>query len=548
MPRKRLYSALVILGIFGLARLTLSFIDGKFGGAFWFSGPETVQAQTDPDAHGNVHGFAWTDTFGWISLNCINYWSGGSLESRCADAGGQNYGVRLEGGSDCGIYPYNCLRGFAWSPNAGWICFGKDCPGDPPGSARSSYATTYLSSPPALRLVEGFARVMNLISADAGWIDFNDSARGIIVTAGSGPVMSLSGWAWNQNLDRTGLGWVQFSGSPDEPSPPSLPRPLLPSLPPEPCTGSGGAEDCCCQNGKWSIDNTACCINPVSTCPLSDSARCGVCQATDPEVRPWLQTKQGDIYARTLRGAETTPSSATFCVFSESEIIRGFISTRDCERPGSASMQLRYYPTPAGQESIALITGSNLLARLDIHGLINERYGDVERLSGSWMGPADGILDGKVYYSNVDLTIGDSSITTRFLNGRGSGSGLLIVRGDLSIQGNIGYDATPLSGSAPISKLPSFGVIVLGDIIVEPNVTDLVGAYLTAGVFKTGNTHRPLRIDGLVVANKFNLERTCARRDIGSEIITYDGRAVANPPPGMADLVKALPSIRQTVP
>jgi hypothetical protein len=51
----------------------------------------------------------------------------------------------------------------------------------------------------------------------------------------------------------------------------------------------------------------------------------------------------------------------------------------------------------------------------------------------------------------------------------------------------------------------------------------------------------PLTVNGLIVARQFHFSRSYKSKERGSEQVLYDGRAVANPPPGFADLTKSLP-------
>src|SRR3989338_2661932 len=78
-------------------------------------------------------GFWWTDSFGWISLNCQNDWNGSGVialpdENRCAQG---NYAVVLDFNTE---NRSGELHGRAWSPNLGFICGGRDCEGPPPGN------------------------------------------------------------------------------------------------------------------------------------------------------------------------------------------------------------------------------------------------------------------------------------------------------------------------------------------------------------------------------------------------------------------------------
>jgi hypothetical protein len=75
----------------------------------------------------NIRGWLWSENAGWISVNCYNdYNHDGKFENCCPsgsdcphESAGSNYGLNLN--SD-----YS-LSGYAWSENAGWLCFGSTC-------------------------------------------------------------------------------------------------------------------------------------------------------------------------------------------------------------------------------------------------------------------------------------------------------------------------------------------------------------------------------------------------------------------------------------
>ena len=94
------YSRIVIMAV--LALLLVS----------WQKSVDTV-AQEASGFSIEVGGWAWSELTGWISLNCHNDFNGdGMTTSRCADAGGINYGVEVyRDGND------KYLKGCAWSGN-----------------------------------------------------------------------------------------------------------------------------------------------------------------------------------------------------------------------------------------------------------------------------------------------------------------------------------------------------------------------------------------------------------------------------------------------
>ncbi|MDD5040104.1 MAG: hypothetical protein PHY34_03055 [Patescibacteria group bacterium] len=58
----------------------------------------------------------------------------------------------------------------------------------------------------------------------------------------------------------------------------------------------------------------------------------------------------------------------------------------------------------------------------------------------------------------------------------------------------------------------------------------------------------PLKVSGLLVAKGFNFDRTYLKDLAAAEQIVYDGRVLANTPPGLSDFSKALPVYQRVVP
>jgi hypothetical protein len=131
-----------------------------------------ASAQTAP-----ISGWAWSDTVGWISLNCTNTSSCGTVQ----------YG--LEKASD------GTVSGYAWSENIGWISAEvADLTGCPVGTC-----SAYVSSS---GLATGWLRAISAQSGWDGWISLRDTGYGVQQTADG-----LTGWAWGDAV----LGWVLFS-------------------------------------------------------------------------------------------------------------------------------------------------------------------------------------------------------------------------------------------------------------------------------------------------------------------------------------------------
>lgn len=210
-------------------------------------------------------------------------------------------------------------------------------------------------------------------------------------------------------------------------------------------------------------------------------------------------------------------------------------------------------------------------------------------------------LKGRVFFYDGDLVLNKVNLApfVNFSNSSGkSGGGTIIVRGNLTISIPIYYDTT---STISLNKLASVAWVALkrdndpndnaidertgGNIIIDDCLSDprpnfssranLVGVffaegkivtgtgqYSTAGkrnsdltlpndiddAYKTANQCQsipsegiPLIVNGIMVAKAFQLERLYGGVDIGSEEIIYDGRLMANIPPGLEDIVKSLP-------
>ncbi|MBU0964341.1 hypothetical protein KKC06_04870, partial [Patescibacteria group bacterium] len=155
--------------------------------------------------------------------------------------------------------------------------------------------------------------------------------------------------------------------------------------------------------------------------------------------------------------------------------------------------------------------GQNVLDTLDIDGLITaidgrNRFGHEVNLDGTgglevdisssaiFNSVPNPVLDGKIYhFSGADHYVLDNEMT--FLNGdyvgppATSGNGLIVIDGDLEINANTYYDATPLdSATGHISELASVAIIVRGNVYINSIVDEIAGVFValdnpgTAGV------------------------------------------------------------------
>jgi len=266
---------------------------------------------------------------------------------------------------------------------------------------------------------------------------------------------------------------------------------------------------------------------------------------------PWLETLYGNVFSsRSIIGSagsqSGTPSNATFCVTAKNQIVN--FSSGQCRVDPNIATDIAL-PKKGASGSY-----SSVLGNLDIKGLLDGKYsGGSAPLT--LLADASNVtfpLNGRVYVSNGDVTINSPMIIANASGTRGSGT--LVVRGNLTINANITYAVNPVNS---LSSIGSIGWVVIpnaagvgGNVIIGNNVTQVSGAFFADGTIYTTNpgTQDPdqLTVYGLLIGRQFAFGRTFSSRTEGSERIIYDGRSVANPPPGLGDVTKSLPALVET--
>ena len=137
------------------------------------SKPHNAHSQSTNAA---ITGYAWSDTIGWIDLNCTN-------SNLC---GSNPFGLSINAS---GI-----ISGYAWSDTIGWI------------SANSSDISGCPSAPCTAAITgTNITGWLKALSADGngwdGWISLNGSNYGITETAGT-----FAGYGWGSDV----VGWTDF--------------------------------------------------------------------------------------------------------------------------------------------------------------------------------------------------------------------------------------------------------------------------------------------------------------------------------------------------
>ncbi len=151
--------------------------------AFWiFNKSENFPAEVEAGVSHNVSGFAWSENIGWISFNCTDQGTCGSV----------NYGVHVNNLT-------GAFSGFAWSENIGWIQFDPagPYPSEPNSSAKLNAGNNEVS---------GWARAVANGGGWDGWIKMRGTAPDYGVSWNSG-TKEFAGFAWGSDV----IGWISFN-------------------------------------------------------------------------------------------------------------------------------------------------------------------------------------------------------------------------------------------------------------------------------------------------------------------------------------------------
>ncbi len=301
-------------------------------------------------------------------------------------------------------------------------------------------------------------------------------------------------------------------------------------------------------------------------------------------LQGWLSTRYGDIFGGgDIQSTGIPPANtynATYIIQAYGTIASTFTSQNQSTAGFVRSGYPAQIPLPAAPTGYI-----NVLGRINFSELVigtgqsspkQHRYGRTVTLSADpeagWNAAP---LGGDVYYRDGDLTL-DADVT--FPNGDigadgigEAGSATIIVDGDLTINADLEYE-DPTSDLENILDIPSLAWVVRGDVHIDPSVAHVVGAFIVLGcpgdtdndgspdepcgdakdgVLNTGESQTTvLTAKGLMMARRFAFERDVVSQAgaEGSEQIIYDGRFIANPPPGLQDLTAALPDIRLETP
>ncbi|NQT49903.1 hypothetical protein HQ571_04375 [Candidatus Kuenenbacteria bacterium] len=477
-----------------------------------------------------ITGWAWSENIGWLSLNCYN----DGINNKCIQS---DYGVDYNNET-------RKMDGWSWSEYGGWVCFGESC--SSVGNAPDGFT-------PEVRISEHgilFGWTNWTVLGMDGWSKLTGNE-----VSSSGKKYSCRNCARlkDENRDRCGLCFNsnQYEGS----------KEIC-----EDCSScSNGTCYACskCYKHGVGIDYKNNSLVGWSWNGNGDDTGFGWL-GFHPEQNivkvnaPYVQTVGGDIYAQRGIGSlyqNVAPEgqyNATFMLQSNGSIVH-FSSecevAGECEGLGWVSDDIGVLTLPSQENDYRSNIGT-----LDIKGLLAGQYGKVESVNQGFSSSLYSILDGKVYYSNTDFKINHKKYRTGYTNHENA-SGTIVVRGDLYLNG---YHQYLTSSVKKAKQLPSIGWIVLknddgtgGNIYISPDVDRLDGNFYAENTIYTGTKtivnnkfDKTLQVNGLMIARKFRFERQVSDLETlaPSEQVIYDGRVIVNPPPGFADLAKALPS------
>jgi Concanavalin A-like lectin/glucanases superfamily len=296
--------------------------------------------------------------------------------------------------------------------------------------------------------------------------------------------------------------------------------------------------------------------------------------------RSYVSSRYGDIYSKANVGSDYTVVpplgyfNATYMIQANGHIMNWLSNSYETNEDwlmSSDSGNPLNYEYPKLENDYA-----NVLGNLDYVGLTTGLYGKViEELPDKGGVSYDICLGDNIYFLKKDATVKErlEGIAYRFQN-CDQASGVIIVNGDLEINGDIKYGSKPFSGSS--DKLASVAWIIKGDLKISPDVENLAGTFIVLGeddvecgydlenpIARCGaiftcadgapnDCGNQLKVSGQFLAKNFRFQRTFRSLESqlreAAEYIIYDGRNVINPPPGLGDVLKALPTWNQIAP
>lgn len=500
--------------------------------------------QAQADLSDNLAGHAWDTFYGWSSYNSCNVsyvnppypsisdcWSLSDWGLNATFVAGE--GDVIAGGE---------ITGFIWHDALGWICVGSTCSAytgvnecgsdttPPAGNLAVTFSTQDPLQPEWWEL-EGWGKICAWgDDPDAAWLSFNCENSGECATSDYKVYLNVDDFTMGD--PNNGLG---------------------------DCPGS--ITECGFAWNGYTVGGQNYGLGFMMFSPQDSVMHVVHFVTTEGDVYS-LQ----DIYPNINSGSD----NATFLVLSESGTIANFNSEERYKTIVNSYIQsssdlltgVPAVPTPV---SPGIKIYANALGSLDVAGLIAGDYGTVVTMPAA-IGTYSMPLSGQVYHRAGNFTVSSGAVLTYEVGGgSNSGAGTFVIEGDLIINGDIRYES---AGVTDIVNLPSAVYIVLGDVVIDPAVSEIAGNFIVlgdgttgcpsdfsqdpanCGRFSTGlSLDNPLTINGMVMAKQFNFQRLYT--DVlnnPAEIFNYDGRLQANPPPGLEEIVETLPVFSEAAP
>ena len=235
---------------------------------------------------GPLSGWLWSDTIGWISLNCAD-------AGTCSTA---QYSVQLSGNGD--------LSGYGWSDSVGWITFNASqlsgCPSGQAGNGSCPPKITNGTAKGWIRACAGMndtslnQTMSNNTCTNAagsrtdgwdGWISLNGTSPISYGPTADGVTGEITGYAWGSEVQ----GWLEFDAD------------ATYSCTPEPSYCENSTTLCAYDTNTCAFGCTPCayqcssgaCISPTPTCDISASPKLVATGAST--TISWSSSNTGDI-------------------------------------------------------------------------------------------------------------------------------------------------------------------------------------------------------------------------------------------------------------
>ncbi|HLD28576.1 MAG TPA: hypothetical protein VJB67_03090 [Patescibacteria group bacterium] len=591
-------------------------------GILFYHFQTTTAAELGDD---ELAGWIWTENYGWISLNADNcLLLNKQNEPDFCTTSGVDYKVIAD--------PTGKISGYGWSENVGWVCFGVTCGGGLSASYDLSSGkitgwakVVSLGDDGQLKLGRGWSTITSSMGVacydcERKCVSWTRQCSGDPeVCIDIAPCLQYDPTEYENCatcFTKTCFGADLGSGEIDPASncDPDHQHPL--DIPDDdPVAGGSGVF---CTGVRDSFEPNGSCANCWSNCERTPTTgdnyiiQCGTrpnsCEIYGANVdlstsgligwgwngakdsgsnlvigagwvhfssansyiqKPWLETQYGVIFTPNdvRQKTRVQGNNATYCIFA-TDILN--VTSSDCDQQFISDININFPSSNASQiyrNALGKINYSGLIT--DIGGGRNQYGNEIEAINN--LNQINGkVLDGKVYFRNGDLTV-DSDFDFVNASTAKKGNGLIVINGNLMINKNIGYNGGSLPDS--LDQLASVGWIIKGDVIIDPSVKNIVGAFVVLGkdgaicqyeddescndtrdypkynktgygIIFTSESDLSFTALGLMVAKAFDFRRTYSDIVQGSERIIYDGRLIANPPPGMEGFSEGLPVIR----